>query len=408
MVFYLGVPHVGGRAPAASPPRPPGYRANPGCAAPRSRSRPPAHRLSGHPETLLHTSAGAGLYFLCELAAVPADPACGPSACGSRGGRRGRALRRDPPADPRGAAAHARALRARTWYAHQPRSRSRRETSPAGASGRALLRRRLGSRPHGRVHRALRLRGRASVSLRVRRTLCPHRERWFFLLVGLFGLAVWTKTPTADARETAALRHRAERAPPPLDRVRPVRAGGARCGSTLEGRGSEPFSGGVGRSPRRRDGTVPPLSEPIDGARNAASLSAGALPASGPAGRRRGGLGSRLPPHGGSGHGGRAARDPGGGAHPRGRRHESDPLVARVLSAFSDPGEDSAWDPAPDGRDPTRVHSERGRGLRARGRARLRGDDAARSRGDLSAVVRSATGLVQSRRRSAGDHSCRS
>ena len=157
---------------------------------------------AGHPETLFHSSVFGSLYFLYELSGAP-------------GGRRLASI-----GVAAGSAAAAAGLSAvvllpfleavphtlehfvrTTWYAHQPRSRGWTEVLDrllvqvvpyaAGVSG------------HGRQ-----LPGFIEPSAYAGTLLFPFalsglfarfRCRWFFLLAGLFALAVWIKTAAADA-----------------------------------------------------------------------------------------------------------------------------------------------------------------------------------------------------------------
>jgi hypothetical protein len=204
MVFYLGVPPMAAAAPL--PLLLLGLRRiarDPG--VPAAAITVVALFLiaaAGHPETLFHAVAGASLYFLYELAGV----------------RQGRRLAAVGVAA--GAAAAAAGLSAvillpflevvphtvehfvrANWFARQPRSRAWDEVlerlvtqvSPfvVGVSG------------HGRLRP-----GFIEPSAYAGALLFPFafsglfarfRERSFFLLAGLAGLAVWTKTPAADA-----------------------------------------------------------------------------------------------------------------------------------------------------------------------------------------------------------------
>jgi hypothetical protein len=204
MVFYLGVPPM----PAAAPlpllllglrriAREPGV--------PAAAITVIALLLiaaAGHPETLFHASAGASLYFLYELA----------------GARRGRRLVAVGVAA--GAAAAAAGLSAvillpfleavphtlehfvrTSWYAGQPRSRAWEEVlerfvtqvSPysVGVSGHGQLR--LGFIEPSAYAGAL------LFPFAFSGLFARFRERSYFLLAGLAGLAIWTKTPAADA-----------------------------------------------------------------------------------------------------------------------------------------------------------------------------------------------------------------
>src|SRR5262249_53321580 len=71
----------------------------------------------------------------------------------------------------------------------------------------------------------------------------------------------------------------------------------------------------------------------------------------------------------------------------------------RLLSASAGGGADSTEPAVPLCLSISVVHSKHVRVVRARRRARLRSDDAAEARRDLSALVRAATRLLQSRRR---------
>ncbi len=157
---------------------------------------------AGHPETLLHTSAGAALFFLWELARA-------------RPGRRLASLRIAVTAVVVAAGLSAVILLPilealphtlehfvrTTWYAHQPRSRSGEEIVTRLAA--QVVPYSVGVSGHGRL-----MDGFIEPSAYAGALLFPFalsgvfaraRERWFFLLAGLFGLAVWIKTPMADA-----------------------------------------------------------------------------------------------------------------------------------------------------------------------------------------------------------------
>jgi hypothetical protein len=204
MVFYLGVPPM----PAAAP-------------LPllllglRRIAREPNGRgpsitaaaiwlcaTAGHPETLAHSAAGAALYFLFELARARRERrlaapflALGGVAAGL--GLAAVVLLPFVEALPH---THEHFVRA-GWYAFQPRSR------PAAENLERLVTQvvpyAVGVSGHGRL-----MDGFIEPSAYAGALLFPFalsgvfarsRERWFFVLAGLFGLAVWIKTPAADA-----------------------------------------------------------------------------------------------------------------------------------------------------------------------------------------------------------------
>jgi len=204
MVFYLGVPVM----PAAAPVpllllglrrivRQPGVR---GAAITVAAALLIA--AAGHPETLFHASAGAGLYFLCELA-------------GARPDRRLAAVRVALAAAVAAAGLSAVILLpflevvphtlehfVRTsWYAHQPRSRSWPES--LGRLVPQLVPYAVGVSGHGRLMDGFiepsAYAGALLFPFAVTGVFARIRCRWFFLATGLFGLAVWAKTVVADA-----------------------------------------------------------------------------------------------------------------------------------------------------------------------------------------------------------------
>ncbi len=156
---------------------------------------------AGHPETLLHAMAPAGVYFLFELA-------------GAARGRRLRGL---------GAAAAAGAFAVglsavqllpllealphsvehggrKAWYAHQPRAR------PVGESLLRLVPQAVpyvvGVAGHGNQlpgHEGTSYAGALLFPFVVTGLLARGRERWFFLLLGVAGLAVAARTFAAQA-----------------------------------------------------------------------------------------------------------------------------------------------------------------------------------------------------------------
>jgi hypothetical protein len=156
---------------------------------------------AGHPETLLHACAAAGVYFLFEL------------------GRRGSTNRLRAAGVALGAGALALGLSAvlllplaqalpqtmehalRTnWYAHQPRSRP-----PATILQRLpphVMPYAVGVSGQGRLlegfHEPPAYAGALILPLAFTGLFARRRERWIFLALGLFGLAVWTKTFAAD------------------------------------------------------------------------------------------------------------------------------------------------------------------------------------------------------------------
>ena len=157
---------------------------------------------SGHPETILHTVAGAGLFFLFEL-----------SRAGKR--RRGRAV-----LDALCAGALALGLSAilllplaealphtlehsfrKSFYAHMGRSvpwsgvvkRLALEASPLAVSAGAHPRR--DEAPFGPTGYC----GSLLLPLAFAGLFGRHRSRWFFASLGLFGLSVAASTPVADA-----------------------------------------------------------------------------------------------------------------------------------------------------------------------------------------------------------------
>ena len=155
---------------------------------------------AGHPETLLHSCSGAVLYFLFELS-------------GARPGRRLASVRVAV-----AAAAVAAGLCAvillpflealphtyehflrTTWYVHQPRSRSGGEILHRLAA--QLVPHSVGVSGHGRL-----MEGFQEPSAYAGALLFPFalaglfgrmRCRWFFLVAGLLGVSVWTKTAAA-------------------------------------------------------------------------------------------------------------------------------------------------------------------------------------------------------------------
>ncbi len=155
---------------------------------------------AGHPETLFHASAGAGVYFLFELAGARrrfASVGVAAAAAAVAAGLSAVILLPFLEAVPHTLEHFVRT----TWYANQPRSRS----------GAEILRRlvpqispyAVGVSGHGRL-----MDGFIEPSAYAGALLFPFafsgifarlRDRWFFLLAGLFGLAVWTKTAMADA-----------------------------------------------------------------------------------------------------------------------------------------------------------------------------------------------------------------
>ncbi len=204
MIFYLGVPPM----PAAAPipllllgvrriVREPGARS-----AAIVVAAVFLIASAGHPETLLHGGAGAGLYFLYELLGARRGRRLGPALCAA------------------GAAAFALGLSAvilwpvaevlphtqehfqrTSWYARQPRS------LPASRSlGRLtpqVVPYAVGVSGHGQLavgfHEPSAYAGTLLFPLAFSGLFARGRARWFFAGLGLFCLAVWTKTPAADA-----------------------------------------------------------------------------------------------------------------------------------------------------------------------------------------------------------------
>jgi hypothetical protein len=157
---------------------------------------------AGHPETVLHAGVAAALYFLFELARAPRGRRLRPIlvAAGSAAIGAGICAVLLLPFAAVLSQTYEHALRA-TWYAHQPRSVPWRTSlfrlvphflpSAVGIAG------------HGRQ-----LEGFTEPSAYAGSLLFPFavaglfsrcRSRWFFLGLGLAGLAVWMKTPAADA-----------------------------------------------------------------------------------------------------------------------------------------------------------------------------------------------------------------
>jgi hypothetical protein len=203
MVFYLGVPPM----PAAAPlpllllglrriAREPGVR---GAAITVVALLLIAS--AGHPETLFHVSAGAGLYFLYELAGAHPGKrlvSVGVAACAAAAAAGLSAVILLPFLE---AVPHTLEHFVRTtWYAHQPRSRAWPEILDRVAAQAAPYA--VGVSGQGRL-----LPGFMEPSAYAGALLFPFafsgvfarfRGRGFFLLAGLAGLAVWTKTAAAD------------------------------------------------------------------------------------------------------------------------------------------------------------------------------------------------------------------
>jgi hypothetical protein len=157
---------------------------------------------AGHPETVLHAGTAALLYFLFELARAPRGRRLRPILVAAAAAAFGAGLCAVLlfPFAAALSQTYEHALRT-TWYAHQPRSVPWRTSlfrlvphvlpSAVGIAG------------HGRQ-----LDGFTEPSAYAGSLLFPLalaglfsrcRSRWFFLGLGLLGLAVWTKTPAADA-----------------------------------------------------------------------------------------------------------------------------------------------------------------------------------------------------------------
>jgi Bacterial membrane protein YfhO len=157
---------------------------------------------AGHPETLLHASTGAALFFFWELA-------------GARRGRRVASLRTAVFTVAVAAGLSAVILLPllealphtlehfvrTTWYVNQPRSRSGEEIVTRLVA--QIVPYAVGVSGRGRM-----LDGFAEPSAYAGAMMFPFaltglfariRSRWFFVVAGLVGLAVWAKTAAADA-----------------------------------------------------------------------------------------------------------------------------------------------------------------------------------------------------------------
>ncbi len=204
MVFYLGVPPMAAAAPipllllgVRRLTREPGARS-----AAIAVAAVLLIAAAGHPETLLHAGAGAGLYFLFELF----------------GARRGRRLR--PVLAAAGAAVFAFGLSAvilwpvaellphthehflrKHWYAKQPRSLPASES--LGRLTPQVVPYAVGVSGHGRLAEGFiepsAYAGALLFPLAFSGLFARGRARCFFVGIGLLGLAVWTKTAVADA-----------------------------------------------------------------------------------------------------------------------------------------------------------------------------------------------------------------
>lgn len=157
---------------------------------------------SGHPETLLHAGAGAGLYFLFELSAAPAGRRSRPVAVAAAAGALGLGLSAALLLPLAEALPHTAELANRTaWYAHQ-----RRSIDPAQSLSRLpphAMPYAVGVSGHGRQMGEFlepsAYAGSLVFPLAIAGLLGRARVRWFFLILGIAGLAVWTRTPAADA-----------------------------------------------------------------------------------------------------------------------------------------------------------------------------------------------------------------
>ena len=157
---------------------------------------------AGHPETLMHTCTVAGVYFLCELAGARpgnrwASARVAAAAVAVAAGLSAVILLPFLEAVPHSLEHFVRS----TWYAHQPRSRALAENLDRLVV--QVLPYAVGVSGQGRV-----MDGYIEPSAYAGALLFPFafsgvfariRCRWFFLLTGLFALAVWIKTPVADA-----------------------------------------------------------------------------------------------------------------------------------------------------------------------------------------------------------------
>ncbi|HEY4230447.1 MAG TPA: YfhO family protein, partial [Thermoanaerobaculia bacterium] len=156
---------------------------------------------AGHPETLLHAMAPAGAYFLFELAGAPrgrrlrgvgAAAAAGAFALGLS------AVQLLPLAEALPHTAEHPARKA--WYAHQPR---------AERAGESLFRLvpqvvpyAVGVAGHGNqipTHESTAYAGALLFPFAMTGLFARGRDRWFFVLLGLAGLAVATRTFAAQA-----------------------------------------------------------------------------------------------------------------------------------------------------------------------------------------------------------------
>jgi hypothetical protein len=157
---------------------------------------------AGHPETVLHAGTAAGLYFLLELTRAPRGRRFQPVlvAAGSAALGFGLCAVLLLPFVAILSQTFEHALRA-TWYAHQPRS------VPLGTSLFRLVPQivpyAVGVAGHGRQLDSFTEPSAYAGSLLFPFALAGLfsrcRSRWFFLVLGLLGLAVWTKTAAADA-----------------------------------------------------------------------------------------------------------------------------------------------------------------------------------------------------------------
>ncbi len=335
---------------------------------------------SGHPETLLHVVAAAGLYFLWELFRVPGSQArravllslgAGVLTLGLS------AVLLLPLAE---ALPHTiEQFMRTTHYAHQGRARPWRdvaarvgfEVSPLGASvGGPRQFNDLISDASGYC-------GALLLPLALTGFAGRGRDRWFFAGLGLLALSVSAFTPTADLiAQPASLRHRDQRPVDLRDEFLALRPRGARGESAPRGTRDGSLRRGIGAHARRPHVALRSLPEGLGEAGPAGCGRPRPLPDAGRAGAR--GRGRRHPARA------RAARQPRGpgsrralprAAKARGGLVLSELSLAGLLSTSLRPRQDPARRASPLRRARTHSDSQRRRALRSRGRSRLRGDD---------------------------------
>lgn len=157
---------------------------------------------AGHPETLLHVTAAAGLYFLFELSHAGRGRRLRPFVTALSAGALGLGLSAVLLLPLAEALPHTGELLNRTaWYAHQ-----RRSIAPEESLLRLLpqaIPYAVGVSGHGRMAPGFvepsAYAGSLLFPLALAGLFSRCRSRWFFLAIGLAGLAIWTKTTAADA-----------------------------------------------------------------------------------------------------------------------------------------------------------------------------------------------------------------